>query len=212
MSGSQTGCINKLRSAPALSWPRAQCLNRCTASAASSKGLGVRRADAMLGIVLVFALPLLIAGAMIDPAGPHFGGLLAYSAIMFVVLPFIGWSSFLIMAAYPAAGDSRARSVLSFWVGGTVTAVAVINWIYSVLGYPRPGARIDPFGHALIPFAPRTGLAIGLFELCMLVSCGCWGAIAPILRPEVAIKGAFISGCVLFGLLYGAGWILVTRQ
>jgi hypothetical protein len=107
----------------------------------------------------------------------------------------------------PAARDLGA--VFSLWIGGTLVAVAVISWIASVLDYPRPGAKIDPSGYLLIPFAPRAGLAIGLFALCMLVSCGLWGAISVILRPEVAISGALISGIVLFALVYGAGWWLV---
>jgi hypothetical protein len=81
---------------------------------------------------------------------------------------------------------------------------------YSVLRYPRPDARIDAAAHALIPFAPRTGLALGLLRLSMLVSFGVVGAIAPILRPEVAIRSALICGCVLFGLVYGVGWLLVS--
>jgi hypothetical protein len=51
-------------------------------------------------------------------------------------------------------------------------------------GYPRPDARIDAPAHALIPFAPRAGLALGLFCLSMLVSCGLVGAVAPILRRK----------------------------
>jgi hypothetical protein len=164
----------------------------------------------MLGIVLVFGLPLLLAGAMIDPAGLHLGGLLAYTAIVFVALPFVGWGSFLLVAAFPAAGESRSRSVLAFWLGGSVTATAVTSFLSSAMSYPRPGARIGLTGHVLIPYAPKFGLAIGLFALCMLVSSGCWGAISPILRPDVAIKGALVSGCVLFGIVYGGGWALLT--
>jgi hypothetical protein len=57
---------------------------------------------------------------------------------------------------------------------------------------------------------PRAGLAIGLFALCMLVSCGVWGAISPILRPEVAISGAVITGCGLFAVVYTGGWLLLV--
>ena len=56
---------------------------------------------------------------------------------------------------------------------------------------------------------PRAGLAIGLFCLSMLVSSGVVGAIAPILRRETAINSAVVGGVVLFGLVYGAGWLLV---
>jgi hypothetical protein len=36
------------------------------------------------------------------------------------------------------------------------------------------------------------------------------GAIAATLRPETAISSAVIGGIVLFLVLYGAGWLLVS--
>ena len=163
----------------------------------------------MLGIVLVFGLPMLVSGAMIDPEGLHLGGLLTVTAILLVVLPFMAWQSFALVALFPPAGQSRARSVLSLWFGGTLMAVAVLFWIYAVLGYPPAGAPIDPTAHMLIPFAPRAGVAIGLLALCMLVSSGVWGAISPVMRPDVAIAGALISGCLLFLAVYALGWWLI---
>jgi hypothetical protein len=62
----------------------------------------------------------------------------------------------------------------------------------------------------LIPYMPKTGVALGLFTLCQLITWGLVGAIAPILRPETAIGSAVVGGAVLFGLLYGAGWLLVS--
>jgi hypothetical protein len=44
----------------------------------------------------------------------------------------------------------------------------------------------------------------------MLVSSGVVGAVAPVLRPEVAIRSAVIGGVVLFAVVYGAGWALVA--
>ena len=164
----------------------------------------------MLTVTLVFGVPLLIAGAMIDPTGLHLGGLLTYAAIMLVLMPICGWYLFASQLVLPNTGGSRLGAVIGLWLGGTLTAVAVIFWLYSVLGYPRPDARIDPTGHMLIPFMPRAGLAIGLFALCMLVSCGVWGAISPILRPEVAISGAVITGCGLFAVVYTGGWLLLV--
>jgi hypothetical protein len=152
----------------------------------------------MTTIVLVFAVPLLLASAMIDPAGLH------------LALPFLGWGSFLIVFAFPPAGESRPRSVLAFWLEGSVIATAVISFIAAAMSYPIPGTRIDLTGHLLIPFAPRAGIAIGLFGLCMLVSCGVVGAIAPVLRREVAIHAALIGGTVLFGIVYAAGCALVA--
>jgi len=164
----------------------------------------------MTTIVLIFALPMLLASAMIDPAGLHLWGLISYTAIMLIVMPFAAWQSFVLVGVFSPSGESRCRSVLAFWIGASVTATAVVSFIATALSYPRPGARIDLTGHLLIPFAPRAGVAIGLFTLSMLVSCGCWGAIASILRPEVALSGALISGCVLFLAIYGLGWAMVA--
>jgi hypothetical protein len=125
-------------------------------------------------------------------------------------LPVVAWPSLLLSAVFAPAGVSRWRSVVTFWIGATLMATAVIWFIASVLSYPRPGTAIDPYGHMLIPFAPRFGLALGLFCLSLFVSCGCWGAMAPILRPQVALMGALISGCALFLVVYGAGWLLVS--
>ena len=160
-------------------------------------------------VVLVFGLPLLLAGAMISPTGVPLAGLAAFAAITLVISPFIGWPSFLLVATFPPPGKSRSLSLLNFWIGASLTVVAVIYFLMSVLGYPSPGTLIDTAAHVVIPFMPRAGLAIGLFCLSMLVSCGCWGAIAPILRSEVAIAGAAITGFVLFAFIYCAGWWLV---
>ena len=165
----------------------------------------------MTAILLVFGAPLLIAGAMIDPQGLHLWGLITYTAIMLVLMPFAeGWQLLATQLILPTAGRSRLAAVVNLWLGGTLVGVAAISFAASALSYPRQGARIDPAGHLLIPFAPKTGIAIGLFALCMLVSTGCWGAISPILRPDVAIKGALITGCVLFAVVYIGGYLLVV--
>jgi hypothetical protein len=165
----------------------------------------------MYVIVPIFGLPLLIAGAMIDPQGLHLGGLITYAAIMLAFMPFLGvWQLLATEFVLPNTGRTRLGAVISLWIGGTLVAVAAISFIASALSYPRPRVAIDPTGHALIPFAPRAGLAVGLFALCMLVSTGIWGTAASILRPEVAIPGALITGCVLFGIVYGGGWLLVS--
>jgi hypothetical protein len=163
----------------------------------------------MFGVTLVFGGSLLIAGTMISPAGFHLWGLLSYAAFMLVLMPFAAWRIFVTQLVLPTAGQSRLGAVFNLWIGGTLTAVCVIFFIASVLGYPSPGANIDPSGHLLIPFAPRFGLAFGLFCLCQFAASGIWGAISPILRPEVAIRGALITGCVLFGIVYGGGWALL---
>jgi hypothetical protein len=163
----------------------------------------------MFGVTIVFGGSLLIAGTMISPDGLHIRGLVLYAAIMLVLMPFAAWQIFATQLVLPTAGPTRIRAVINTWVGGTLTAVCAIFFIASVLSYPSPGAKIEPSGHLLIPFMPRFGLALGLFCLCEFVACGVIGAIAPILRREVAIRSALIGGIVLFGLLYGAGWYLV---
>ncbi len=146
---------------------------------------------------------------MISPDGLHIRGLVSYAAIMLVIMPFAAWQIFATQLVLPTAGPTRMRAVFNTWVGGTLTAVCAIFFIASVLGYPGPDARIDPSGHLLIPFMPRFGLALGLFCLCEFVACGIWGAISPILQPRVAIRGALVTGCVLFLVMYSAGWWLV---
>jgi hypothetical protein len=55
---------------------------------------------------------------------------------------------------------------------------------------------------------PKIGIAVGVFGLSMLVSCGIWGVIAAIIRPQIAVAGAAITGGVLFVLVYGGGYLL----
>jgi hypothetical protein len=104
-------------------------------------------------ILLIFGAPMLISEAMINPEGLHLRGLITYTAVMLIVMPFAGWQLLLTQFVLPTAGRSRLGAVASLWFGGTLVGVAVIFWLYSVLSYPRPGARIDPMGHLLIPFA-----------------------------------------------------------
>jgi hypothetical protein len=163
----------------------------------------------MLGVTLVFGLPMLLAGAMIDPQGLHLWGLVSFTGIMLILLPIAGWYLFAAQLVLPTAGRTRLGAVFNLWLGGTLVGVAVICWIWEVVGYPRPDARIDASAHALIPFMPRAGLALGLFCLSMLVSSGVVGAVAPILRPEVAIRSALIGGAVLFVVVYGCGYLLL---
>src|SRR5271167_1566852 len=101
------------------------------ARVASCTGRGAWRTDAMYVIAAIFGIPLLVAGAMIDPQGLHLGGLVRYAAIVFVALPFVGWGSFVLVALYPQTGQSRSRSLLTFWIGASVTATAVISFIAS---------------------------------------------------------------------------------
>jgi hypothetical protein len=163
----------------------------------------------MYAIVGIFGLPLLLAAAMISPTDLNLMGLLSCIVVAAIALPFIGWRTFLITAVFPLPGESRSESLVQLWIGGTLVLVAVFYFLGSAFSYPPATTRIASDAHLLIPFAPRTGLAIGLFCLSMLVSCGCWGALAPLLRAEVVVSGALITGFALFIVVYGGGWILV---
>lgn len=165
----------------------------------------------MYAIAAIFGVPLLISGTMVNPEGLHLIGLINYTLIMLVLMPFGGGLPLLItQLILPTAGRTRLASVISTWVGGTLIGVAVIFWIASVLSYNPNVARVDWSAHMLIPFHPKTGIALGLFTLCQLIAWGLVGAISPILHPETAIRGAVTAGTVLFGFLYGAGWLLVS--
>jgi hypothetical protein len=120
----------------------------------------------MMGVTLLFGLPMLVAAGMIMPGGVRVAGLLAYAAIMLVLMPFTAWPIFATQLVVPTTGRSRLGAVFNLWIGGTLTAVCVIFFLASVLSYPSSGTSIDPSGHLLIPFAPRFGLALGLFFLC----------------------------------------------
>jgi hypothetical protein len=161
------------------------------------------------GIAFVYGTVMLVAAVMVDPGGLHLWGLLAYAAIMLILMPFAGWPILLQAAVYPPAGGSRIRSVLVTWIGGTLVGVSVIFWINSVLSYNPARARVDWRGHILVPYWPHLGIALGLLGVCMLLVSGVIGAIAPVLRREVAIRAAVIGGTVLFALVYGAGCALV---
>jgi hypothetical protein len=161
----------------------------------------------MYAVAGIFGLSMLVAAAMLDAKAIKIEGLISYWAIMAAIFPFVGWPLLLAQVVMPSAGRSRIAAVVSVWLGGTTVAVSVIYWLYALLGYNPVGSRAD-MSHRLIPYLPKTGIAVGLFGLCMLASCGVWGVIAAIIRPQVALAGAAITGCVLFLIIYGAGWLL----
>jgi hypothetical protein len=165
----------------------------------------------VFAVAAIFGLPLLISGAMVMPEGLRLVGLIEYTFIMLVLMPFGGgWLLLATQFVVPTAGSTRLAAVFNTWVGGTLLAVAVIFWSASLLSYDPSGSRVDWSAHVLIPYLPRTGIAIGFFTLCQLVAWGVVGAISPILRPETAIGSALIVGTLLFTLLYAAGWFLVS--
>jgi hypothetical protein len=164
----------------------------------------------VLRLGLFLGTALLVSATMISPDGLHLSGILAVGAVIFLVLPFVAWGSFALITISPTPGQSRLSSVLTFWVAASLTATGALSFIVSAMSYPRPGVVIDPAGHALIPFMPRLGIALGLLGVSMLVACGVVGAIAPVLRREAALRAAAIGGFVLFAVVYAAGCALVA--
>jgi len=82
--------------------------------------------------------------------------------------------------------------------GATVMATAVINLLSAVFDYApkRPGP------------APTVGFLLAGFVLSMFISAGFWGAIAPILPREVAVRGALVTGALLFLVVAATGFLL----
>ncbi len=141
------------------------------------------------GIILIFAVPMVIAALLISPTAFHnlVHGVPFY-AVLGLIVPIVGWRTFLIEFAFPRAADTRLAAVISVWVVGTVMVAAVFNLLMAVLDYSpmRPGPN------------PTAGFLLAGFVLCMFVSCGVWGALAPILPPKVAVGGALVTGSLLF--------------
>jgi hypothetical protein len=165
----------------------------------------------VFAVAAVFGVPLLIAGTMTNPEGLHLIGLVKYALIMLILVPFGGgWLLLVTQLVVPTAGRTRLAAVINTWIGGTLLAVAVIFWLASLLSYDPSGLRVDRPAHVLIPYLPKTGIALGLFTLCQLVAWGVVGVISPILRPETAIGSALTGGTALFILVYAAGWFLVS--
>ena len=162
----------------------------------------------MFMVTVLFGLPMLVGGAMIEPQPITIHALISYWGIMALIMPFACWPLFIFQLVLPTAGRNRLTAVLNVWFFGTTLAVAVIYWLSSLLSYDPSGQRVQ-FVNRLMPYMPKIGIAMGLYGLSMLVSCALWGVLASFVRPQVAVPGAAITGCVLFVVIYGCGWLLV---
>ena len=153
------------------------------------------------GIVLIFAVPMIVAAALISPSGLQnlIHGVPLYAALG-LVLPIVGWRTFLIEFVFPTAAATRVTAVIRLWVVGSVMVAAVINLLMAVLDYSpaRPGPN------------PTAGFLLAGLMLCMFVSCGVWGAFAAILPRDVAVRGALATGALLFFAVATLGY-LVSR-
>src|SRR5438874_4599189 len=117
----------------------------------------------MVAVVVMFGLPMLFAGAMLDPQDLNVPSLVRYWAIMLVLLPFAAWPVLLTQLALPTAGRSRFAAIVNVWFGGTTLAVCVIHWFAGLLSYNPSGPQVD--SHRLIGYSPKIGIALGLFCL-----------------------------------------------
>ena len=168
----------------------------------------------MICVVLLFVPPLIIAATMLSPQGFAYtvNAVVSYGGIMLVVLPFAAWPLFLIQAVAPPPGQTRLQAIISAWLGGAVLVSAVTNLLASMLGYSPNPLHFDPTGHQLIAYDPRTGFLLGSFTVSLLVSTGCWGVLARLMRAEFVLRGAVATGLLLFGAVVGIGYVLWPQQ
>jgi hypothetical protein len=78
---------------------------------------------------------------------------------------------------------------------------AVFNLLFAVLDYSP--MRPEP--------NPTAGFLLAGFALCMFISSGVWGALAPILPRDVAIRGALATGALLFVAVATLGFCFLGR-
>jgi hypothetical protein len=129
---------------------------------------------------------------------------------MLLLLPFVGWPLLLSEGISPSGGGSRVAAVIRLWLGGAVLASAIISLLATMLDYsPRP-ITFDPHGHDLIPYAPRAGFLLGGLTLCMLLSCGVWGVIARIAPGGFVLRGAVVTGLLMFGAVVALGYVITS--
>ena len=151
------------------------------------------------GVILVFAVPMVIAALLISPTGFHnlIHGLPLY-AIFGLVLPIVGWRTFLIEFALPRAANTRLTAVMTVWAVGTVLVAAVLSLLMAVADYSpaRPGPN------------PTAGFLLGGFVFCMFLSAGVWGAFTAILPPKVAVGGVLTTGILLFVAVATLGFLV----
>jgi hypothetical protein len=100
--------------------------------------------------------------------------------------------------AFPPSEGDRVAALLKLWLGGTVMACAVINLLVAALDYSpaRPGP--DPVG----------GFLMAAFVLSLFISCGIWAAFSAVLSPEFALRGALVTGILLFVAVVALGFLV----
>jgi hypothetical protein len=164
----------------------------------------------MIGVVLIFGPPLVVAATMLAPQGLDYilNGTVRYAGLVLLLLPFAAWPIFLAQAVAPPPGQSRFRAIMSLWLGGAILVSAVMNLLGSMLGYSAQPLNFDPAGHQLVPYTPQGGFLLGGFTVCMLVGTGIWGVAARVLPIRHVLRGALVTGLVLFCAVAGLGYAL----
>ena len=164
----------------------------------------------MIGVVLIFGPPLVVAATMLAPQGLDYilNGTVRYAGLVLLLLPFAAWPIFLAQAVSPPPGQSRFQAIMSLWLGGAILVSVVMNLLGSMLGYSAQPLNFDPTGHQLIPYTPQGGFLLGGFTVCMLVGTGTWGLLARVMPIRHVLRGALITGLVLFGAVAGLGYAL----
>jgi hypothetical protein len=164
----------------------------------------------MMGVVLIFGPPLIVAATMLSPQGLDYtvNGIVRYSGLVLLLLPFAAWPIFLAQAVAPPPGQGRLRAIVGLWLGGAILVSAVMNLLGSMLGYSANPSNFDPSGHELIPYTPQGGFLLGGFSVCMLLATGVWGLLARVLPIRHVLRGAVVTGLVLFCAVAGLGYAL----
>ena len=151
-------------------------------------------------LLLPIGAAMIVSAMLIAPIGLYdvARSLAIFTGISLVVVPVVGWQSFLIRFAFSTPGSSRLAAVVRLWVEGSLLVAAVFTLLMNVVEYypSRPGP------------SPRLGFLLADVSVSTLVSCGIWGALSPTLPREIALRGALISGCVLSVVVALLGYML----
>jgi hypothetical protein len=116
-----------------------------------------------------------------------------------VITPIAAWRSLLIAFAFPTSPGSRFAAVLRLWLATSLLLGGIFTLLVSVLGYSR--SRPGP--------SPRLGFLLADLSVSMLVSFGTWGALSALLAREILLRGAIVSGSLMFLVIAVLGYAAV---
>jgi hypothetical protein len=145
----------------------------------------------MMGVVMIFGPPLVVAATMLSPQGLNFvvNGMVRYAGLVLLLSPFAAWPIFLAQAVAPPPGQGRLRAIVGLWLGGAVLVSAVMSLLAGMLGYSAHPLNFDPSGHELIPYTPHGG-----FLLADSRSACCWRPVFGEWPRESCLSGMCFKG------------------